>query len=237
MNVHAIFFDKDGTLMKFDDFWIEVSVRALKTILSNTGREDIATDEFLEAFGVSEGTADTDGLLCKGTYEQIGMAVYKILKAYGVDIKPECAVEMTIEAYEKNADCGEVKPVCDNLADVLRKLKSNGIKLAVVTTDNYKITHKCLEKLGVGDLFTRVYTDDGKTPVKPNPQCVLDFSADFGISCENIIMAGDTITDICFAKNAGIFSVCVGKNELARQYADAAIPDVSHIFEVIKGDF
>ena len=55
--------------------------------------------------------------------------------------------------------------------------------------------------------------------------------------CENIIMAGDTITDICFAKNAGIFSVCVGKNELARQYADAAIPDVSHIFEVIKGDF
>lgn len=237
MDVQAIFFDKDGTLMKFDDFWIEVSVRALKTILSKTGREDISIDEFLKAFGVSEGVADTDGLLCKGTYEQIGMAVYEILKAHGVDIKPECVVEMMIDAYERNADYGEVKPVCDNLAEVLQKLKSYGIKLAVVTTDNYKITHKCLEKLGIDDLFANVYTDDGKIPVKPNPQCAFDFSDEFCIPRENIIMAGDTMTDIRFAKNAGIFSVCVGKNELARRYADASIPDVSHILEVIKGDF
>lgn len=236
LDIKAIIFDKDGTLLDFDSFWIEVSVCALKDILKKLGREDIPVTEILGALGVSEGAVDIDGLLCKGTYEQIGIAIYDVLKKYEVNISSGETVKMTLEAYNKNADFGIIKPTCENLRETLESLKNSGIRLAVVTTDNGEITHKCLEGLGIEDLFDMVYTDDGKTPVKPDPWCANDFCAKFGISAENAVMVGDTMTDVRFAKNAGIFVVGVGRErERLASFANAVIPDVSHIFEVIKG--
>ena len=52
-----------------------------------------------------------------------------------------------------------------------------------------------------------------------------------------LIMVGDTYADIEFAKNAGIPVVGVAKAECNRrilaEQADAVLPDVSHIFEVL----
>ena len=236
LDIKAIIFDKDGTLLDFDSFWIEVSVCALKDILKKLGKENIPAEEILGALGVSEGTVDIDGLLCKGTYEQIGIAIYDVLKKYEVDVSSDETVKMTLEAYNKNADFGIIKPACENLRETLERLKNSGIRLAVVTTDNGEITHKCLEGLGIENLFDMVYTDDGKTPVKPDPWCAKDFCGKFGISAENAVMVGDTATDVRFAKNAGIFVIGVGRErERLASSADAVIPNVSHIFEVIKG--
>ena len=46
-------------------------------------------------------------------------------------------------------------------------------------------------------------------------------------------MVGDTLTDIGFARNAGMRMIYVGKSSEARKLADARISDVSHIFEII----
>ena len=48
-------------------------------------------------------------------------------------------------------------------------------------------------------------------------------------------MVGDTVTDIQFAKNAGISVIGVGRErDRLAPYADAVISDISHIFDVIK---
>ena len=51
-------------------------------------------------------------------------------------------------------------------------------------------------------------------------------------------MIGDTMTDVEFAKNAGIAFVGVGKVQKNRNviapYADAVIPDISYLFEILR---
>lgn len=238
MDVQAIIFDKDGTLMKFDSFWVGVSRCAVTDILQQLGREDIPVNRLLEALGVAGDTADIDGLLCKGTYEQIGLAIGEFLREYGVDVSDTDIVNMTLSAYNENADAEKIEPVCENIREVLEHLKHSGRKLAVVTTDDLQITHKCLEGLGIEDLFERVYTDDGRNPVKPNPWCASEFLSEFCIPVQKAVMVGDTMTDIRFARNAGISVIGVGETANSRErlmpHADAVIPNISYLPNIIE---
>lgn len=237
MDIQAILFDKDGTLMKFDRYWVEVSRHAINDILRQIDREDIPTECLLAALGVKDGISDTDGLLCKGTYEQIGLALNEVLREHGADVSEADSIKMTLAAYDKNADTGKVEPVCENLREVLLNLKRRGRRLAVVTTDNASITAKCLEKLGIADVFDKVYTDNGQTPVKPAPWCAKDFLNRCGIAPQNALMVGDTMTDVRFARNAGISAIGVGEKPDGRErlvpYADAVLPDISHLADFI----
>ncbi len=237
MAVKAIIFDKDGTLIDFDAFWISVSVNAVNCLLTDVGAESTPMDELLGSIGVKDGVSDIDGILCKGTYEEIADAFADVIKKHGHSV-PEDMHKRVLDAYNKSAHTGTVRPTCENLGDVLTKLRARGIKLAVVTTDNYEITRYCLDELGITALFDKIYTDDGKTPVKPEPACALDFAELTGANKDEIIMVGDTMTDVRFAKNAGISSVAVGSCEESRArllgHADSVLPDVSHLLTLIK---
>ena len=238
MDVEAIIFDKDGTLMDFDAFWVAVSRKAIEDILREVKREDIPIHLILSALGINDGVADVDGVLCKGTYEQMGQSVYDILREYKCDIACDEVKRKVVTAYNRNSVAGEVKPICPNLIDILSKLRNQSRKLAVATTDNKENTHKCLKKLGIEELFDRIYTDDGQTSLKPNPHCVYEFCRNYGIKRDRVLMIGDTMTDVEFAKNAGIAFVGVGKVQKNRNviapYADAVIPDISYLFGILR---
>lgn len=238
MKAEAIIFDKDGTLLDFDAFWVTVSVKAIEAVLAEFHQMDVPVGEILEAFGVHDGVTDMNSILCKGTYEQLGQITYEILTRYGCDASCEAVTKALIEGYNQNADAGDVRPTCPDLVQVLTDLKSKGIKLAVVTTDNMQITRKCLEKLGILDLFDRIYTDDGEVPTKPDPFCVHHFCEFSRVEKDRVVMVGDTMTDMRFAKNAGIPAIGIAKSELNKQvlapHAHAVIPYPSHIFELLN---
>ena len=238
MKADAIIFDKDGTLLDFDSFWVTISLKAVKDILSELGRTDIPVCEVLAAFGVHDGVTDIDGVLCKGTYEQLGQIMHGIFVRHGCHISCDETVRLVISAYNANADAGEIKPTCPDLAEVLTALKKQNKKLAVVTTDNEEITRKCLKKLGIEDLFDKIYTDDGKIPTKPDPYCAVDFSNFTGVKKEQMIMVGDTMTDVNFAKNSGIAAIGVAKTpknrSLLAPYADAVISEISDLLSIVN---
>ncbi len=238
MNVDAIIFDKDGTLIDFDAFWVSVSCKAIEEVLEKFAMDTDLLSEILEAFGVHDGVTDINGVLCKGTYEQMGEIVYTILKDHGCEASCKDVVATVLAAYNKNADAGKVMPTCVNLEEVLRDFKAQGKKLAVVTTDNAHITRKCLTALGIEDLFERIYTDDGEYPTKPDPACVYNFCELVGVGKERVIMVGDTMTDVRFAKNAGITSVALARTEEQRNIlsmsADIVISEISELCELIK---
>lgn len=239
----VIFFDKDGTLIDFDAFWISVSQYVLNDILEkysldiseNSIDKDIET--LLQRLGVVDGKTDIDGILCKGTYAQISEIVFEFLKDKGIETEFEKLNAEILSSFNKNSKKGCVLPVCEAIRSVLMNLKNRGIKLCVVTTDNPEITNMCLDKLEILDLFDFVYTDDGIINTKPDKAAVEDYCIKTGTSIDKILMVGDTFTDIKFAGNAGIKVVCVGREENRKrleEYADASIPDISFLSDTIE---
>lgn len=237
--IKAIIFDKDGTLIDFDAFWISVSENAIDLLLKSIKREDVPQDELLASIGVENGVSDIGGLLCGGTYEEIALAFNGVLQRYGCALPGERIVPDVLTFYNMSAAVGAVKPTCENLNEVLAELKARGVKLAVVTTDNFEITERCLKALGAYHYFDKIYTDDGKTPIKPEPFCALDFCKFCGVDKDEMLMVGDTMTDVRFARNAGIRVMGVGAKAENRArlepHADAVKHDVSKIFEFIDG--
>lgn len=238
MKADAIIFDKDGTLLDFDAFWVQVSVCAIEEVLARFNCENVEIDEILASLGVHNGITDIEGVLCKGTYAQMGELIYDIMRRHGCEASGGEVAEAVQEAFSNNADNGEILPTCPNLAEVLLSLKKRNKKLAVVTTDNEQITRKCLKKLGVEELFDRIYTDDGRTPTKPDPYCAFDFCESMGVAAECTVMVGDTMTDVTFAKNAGISVIAVAKTEgngaVLSPFANYVVSEISDILDIIE---
>lgn len=238
IRAEAIIFDKDGTLIDFDAFWVSLSRVAVNDILKQLGQTEALTEEILEAFGVHDGVTDINGVLCKGTYKQMSQIVQGILLDHGCSVSDDTIEKLVLDAYNRNAQVGEVKPTCPNLCEVLQTLKSRNKRIALVTTDNMQLSVLCLEKLGVLDLFDKLYTDDGVLPVKPNPDNAFDFCAYTGLNREQVVMVGDTMTDVRFARNAGIRVIGVAKHPenraLLAEQADAVVHDVSGLLEILE---
>ena len=234
----AVIFDKDGTLIDFDAFWVSLSYLALKDILGQLHQSETLAEEIMEAFGVHDGVTDINGILCKGTYQQMAQIVQDILLRHGCTVSCEAMERMVLESYNRNAPAGEVRPTCPNLRKVLETLKKQGKRIALVTTDNTEISVMCLEKLGILDLFDKLYTDDGKLPVKPHPSNAFDFCAYTGLTKEQVVMVGDTMTDVRFARNAGIQAIGVARRPenraLLAAHADAVIGDMSELLEILE---
>ena len=238
MKAEAVIFDKDGTLVDFDAFWVPVAVKALEDVLAQFQREDIPVCKLLEPLGVRDGVTDINGVFCKGTYEQMGQVVYDVLRGYGCNVSCGEMISVVTDAFERHADAGEVTPTCPNLAEVLTALKQRNKRLAVVTTDNELITRKCLQKLGVEELFDKIYVDDGKTPLKPDPYCVEDFLQRIGLQENSIVVIGDTVTDVLLARNAGVAVIGLAKTAKNRAalspMADAVIPSLSCLLDMLE---
>ena len=238
MKTKAIIFDKDGTLLDFDAYWLKAAKHALSKILKSYMAEDVPSDEVMSALGVNDGITSIKGALCCGTYAQIGTEIQKVLTKYGHSSDVEDVIEKTVEAFDSSVEYGEIKPTCENLGSALKNLKNHGLKLYVVTTDNYFGTEKHLKKLGIRECFDFLYTDDGEYPAKPDPYCIEDLCAKEGYDKSQIVMVGDTLTDVHFAKNGGIKVICVSKSEentrILEAEADKVVSDVSCVFDVLE---
>ena len=233
MQKRAVVFDKDGTLIDFDAFWVTITEKALDIILNKLQRTDIPKAAFLSALGVTDGVTGINGVLCHGTYAQMFEIIHGVLIDNGCNISYDELSEIADKAYHDSADAGIVKGTCENIREFLLSLKEKGMILAVVTTDNPFITDKCLTALEIKDLFDAVYTDDGVTPTKPDPYCIYDLCSKFNLSKDEIVMVGDTFTDVHFAKNGGISVICVAKSEINRKIlseeAEIIVHDISYI--------
>ena len=238
MKTKAIIFDKDGTLIDFDAFWVRASVEAVDKILDKTNMKDVNPDEILKAFGIYNGTTIINGVLCYGTYEEMAEIVYDILKGYGCTSELSEITKITIDAYHESVGAGEIKPICEGMSEVLEKLKCKGIKLAVVTSDDYFGAKKCLDGLGITEYFDKIYANDGIHPPKPDPYYIDELCKEFNLYKEEAVMVGDTLTDTTFAKNGGIKVIGVAKSKenqnILKEVADYVIHDISYIFDVLE---
>ncbi len=224
--IKGIVFDKDGTLIDYESFWVPVAEGAVKELLDNEGFSDKRA-EVLDAIGAYKGI---NGVLCYGTYGDIASAINSVI---GKDCYKG---ERVADIFSKSLNLAKVSPTCPNIKEVFSKLREKGLKLAVVTSDNLAITEFCLKEIGIIDFFDVIYADDGVHPSKPNPYYMQKFCADFSLEPNEVLMVGDTMTDMNFAKNSGAVSLAVGKYapELLSSVADNIAKDISFVLEILQ---
>lgn len=233
----ALIFDKDGTLIDFDAFWYKVTENAICDLLDGYGLGRELLSECMLSIGMADGVTDVTGLFAQYSYDITGEAVYKVLKKIKPDLTLEDLIEKKRKCFYDNLYLGEIVPTCENIVGVLSGFRDMGIKLFVVTTDDRKGAWHCLEKLGVSGLFDKVYTADDKY-VKPDARVIDEICKNYGFDRNEVLMIGDTMNDIVFAKNGGIGFIGVGKEEKNLQYlltkTEIAFPDISYISGILN---
>ncbi|MBO4954157.1 MAG: hypothetical protein J6D04_03305, partial [Clostridia bacterium] len=117
MRTKAILFDKDGTLLDFDAFWISLAKTALGTLFAEN---DISfpEEEIMAMVGVKEGKTDINGVLVHGTYGDIAELLYPLMKEKGYEKSPETLHEEMNEIFCRCVDSGEIRSDCADLPAV-----------------------------------------------------------------------------------------------------------------------
>ncbi len=237
MKTKAIFFDKDGTLLDFDALWVPVTKEVLRGVARATNACETGVDDAMTALGIINGKAMPTGPIFWATNKVLAETIWKALVPHGCTATKEQTTEAVYELFPKHTGLGEIKPICPTLREDLRALKDAGIKLVLVTADMLPSAQYCLEQLNIADLFDTLYTDDGNTPAKPDPYCILDYLAKTGFSKDEVVMVGDAITDMNFAANAGIRAIGIASEQnrdILLQYTDTVIPDISQLQQNLR---
>ncbi|WP_169513895.1 HAD family hydrolase [Halalkalibacillus halophilus] len=204
----TILFDKDGTLIDFYSVWgnwgevilQEIDSRVKDRIPFNKNKAAHMIGLNLEAE-----TWDPKGpLAIGGTGDLITLLTHYL---YQHEIPWNDALTHIIESFEavnKNFNWNKyIKPI-NGVIDFLSEAKSNGIKMAVVTSDLTEDAILHLKLLGIDEYFSTILGHDSVSRGKP-------FSDMADLACEQLnanrdktIVFGDSNGDMKLAKNANL---------------------------------
>ena len=237
MKTKYIVFDKDGTLMDFEKFWVKILKISIEAILKKYNAPIRLAQDVCKAYGADGEVVDINGIFCSGTYEMMGKAIYDIFEKNGIKADLDELCTATKDEFYSSYSLGEIVPACNDIEGLFNKISSLGIKAVLVTSDDEFGAKKCLDEFKITKHFDKIYADDGINPPKPDPYYINRLISENGAKKEEIVMVGDTLTDMSFAKNAGVKAVGVAKSienkNILMPYADAVIDDISQILDVI----
>ncbi len=216
--IKAIIFDLDGTLLNtIDDI-------------------HFVLNESLNQFGLPAVTlSQTKCFVGNGARRLIEQAVGN---------RPSETVEKVYKYYSKKfTACGNNRSkLYSQEEETLLKLKSEGIKLAIITNKPQRATERVYAKFLAKFGFYKVLGQTEYCPLKPNPSSTLKILDDLMLKKEECIFVGDGETDVLTAKAAGIKCISVlwgyrTKQQLEQVGANLFAENFSDIYEIIKNNF
>jgi len=115
----------------------------------------------------------------------------------------------------------------DGIIEMLRILKKEKLKLAILSNKPHKYTKEVVEKLISEIKFDCVFGSRDNVPIKPDAQAVFEILDMFKLKPTEAIFVGDTAIDMQTANNAEIESVGVAWG--FRTVAELVQADATHI--------
>lgn len=192
--IKGILFDKDGTLLDYDESWLPVN-RELARIASEDDRQ--LADHLLTACGMDPVTGHIvpDSLLAAGNTRQIADG----LVAAGSRID---AAELTTKLDELFSNAAEFSVPVTDLAAFFRRLHARGFRLGIASSDNERSIRQTAQRFGFADVVDYVAGYDSGFGTKPEPGMVLGFCAATGLDPTEIAVVGDNNHDLHMGRNA-----------------------------------
>ena len=227
--ITGILFDKDGTLIDFNQTWLPLYRQAARYLATEAGKESeaqalLVSGGFIEA----DESWQPDSLLASGSNRQI-------YKAWAAQLGMEINDEQMAECYRIFAQKhNRYAAVVDPLAPFLSKLRATGVKIGVATMDDEHSAIDTLQGLGCSDLVDFVCGADSGYGEKPEPGMVTAFCQQCGLASNEIMMVGDSPRDLKMGRNAKVglsVGVLTGttQREALAPFADHVLDDISGI--------
>lgn len=185
--IRACIFDLDGTLANT----LDSMACAANAVLAQFGLKQLPVENFRYYCG--------DGA---------SVLVQRVLKAAGDEelIHYEKMEPLYRERFRKDPLYG-VTP-CPGIPEVLKELKTQGIRLAVCSNKPHEATRKVITGM-FGDVFDAVLGQQPGLPLKPAPDGALRLAAELGVQPGECMYIGDTHTDMETGNSAGMITVGV----------------------------
>ena len=128
----------------------------------------------------------------------------------------------------------------EGVREGLDYLLSQDYKLGCVTNKAAQFTEPLLEDLGIAGDFKIIISGDTLPKKKPDPMPLLYGAEYFGVTAENAMMIGDSVSDVKASRAAGFQIICMsyGYNhgEDIRDYdPDAVIDSMTELQGLLEG--
>ena len=185
MNISAVIFDLDGTLIDTENQWGKAFVEVLKSL-----GKDVA-DKHPEVFGAP--MEDSWPML---------LAKYQIK----TDITIDELVSMTYKEYVKQLPGISLM---NGAGDFLDNLKESGVKMGLVTNCEWWVVDKVIDNLGLNGIFDAIVTGEETPLPKPSPEPLLLAADKLGELSKDCLAIGDSPTDVEAAQSADMKVVII----------------------------
>lgn len=226
-DVDGVVFDKDGTLISLESYWLAPSRLWIKVAAGSSSSLERGLNRTL-GFDSDEDRLVPDGPLATATLDDLVELTARILEAGGVESAVATAREARDRAVALSATLSPT-PIGD-VSGTFTRLAAAGLHLAIATTDDTAPTLAALRALGVEGLVEIVIAADGDVPAKPHPEVLGSIVRSFGTSPDRLLMVGDSQRDADTARSGGAAGfVLVSENRLPRITADAVIASVEDL--------
>lgn len=230
VNVRAILFDKDGTLVDFRATWVPAFRGVAAELAERLGGDDRMADRLLDRLGY-DAAADsfaTDSVLLWDTNASIAERW-----AATPEVAGRVDTSEVVHRHFADIDRYPPRPVGD-LPALLARLQARGLKLGVATMDDTSVARAHAARLGIAGQLDFIVGADAGMGRKPEPGMVLAFCRACGLTPAEIVVVGDTPADLVMARSAGCIAAVAVRTgavplEQLTALADHVLPSVQEI--------
>jgi phosphoglycolate phosphatase len=194
--MHAILFDKDGTLLDFEATWLPV----LRAFACELAHGDEATAEAMlvrGGFDPESGRFRAGSTIAAGTSVDLARLWYPTLDGDALG----AIVARIDDGFAAGGPNHSV--LLPGVTETLAALMGRGHVMGVATNDGTTIAMQALEAIGLGEFFALVLGYDAVAHPKPAPDMVLAFAAEAGMMPADVVVVGDNAHDLVMARTAG----------------------------------
>jgi phosphoglycolate phosphatase-like HAD superfamily hydrolase len=224
-DIDLVVFDKDGTLIDFHWLWGQRVRAATDAVTRSTDTPFALRTDIFAALGYDPTSSLTraDAPLAVAPMEKLSTLVAGVLYRNGIGWHEaeELVAQTFAPALGTTPDSDQIR-AHGNLRALFTELKSAGIRIALLTTDNRAATEATLPILGVEALVDAVICGDDPVAAKPSPVPLLKLGRQFSVHPDRIMMVGDTVCDMMTGRNAEVGCCLAVRTGASEQEALAA---------------
>ena len=225
--IRGIVFDKDGTLIRFEETWTPAFWASAKRLAADLGQPDLA-----EALMAAGGWCPESRRILPGTQLASGTTdeVARLWRAVAPDLPDDATLIPWLDAVWHEQAMEHLAPI-DPLPALFAGLRADDVLCGLATNDSETGAKETAERLGIAPHLSFTVGYDSGHGAKPEPGMILAAQAAWGLKPARTAMVGDSPADLAAGRAAGcglVIGVLSGASdrEVLEPLADLVLEDV-----------